>query len=91
MIPVELIHAAKDWIDARSGDGTFECVYGFADGGGFSVGTADSADALQQQLLDYPLAPFMRFEVHPLVDVAPSFERFVSAAERMSQMAGAAG
>jgi hypothetical protein len=90
--PVELIQPAQDWIQAKLGDGSFECVYAFPNGGGLSIGENDSHEQLMDQLLDYPLSPFVSYDVQPLVGLDVAFERFGAFAERMAaQMAGQAG
>jgi hypothetical protein len=53
--PVDLVRSAEEWIDGKLSDGTFECCYAFVEGGGFSVGEADSLEGLMDDLLDYPL------------------------------------
>jgi hypothetical protein len=88
--PPELMRSAQDWVRDKLGDGTFECCYSFVDGGGFAVGSADSLEQLQQDLLDYPLSPFVDYEVRPLVGIDDAFERFQAAAERMSAQFAAA-
>ena len=80
--PVELVRSAQQWLHARLDDGTFECVYGMIDFRGLSVGTADSVESQMDLMLDYPLSPFVEFEVHPLVGVDDFFERFVRWLER---------
>ena len=49
---------------------------------GLSVGTAESVESHMDLMLDYPLAPFVEFEVHPLVGVDDFFERFAGWLER---------
>jgi hypothetical protein len=84
--PVELIRTAREWLEERRDDGTFECIYGYADGGGFSVSENDSHEELLEQLLEYPLSPFVNYEVHPLVDLDAGFDRLIPYAEKMSAM-----
>src|ERR687898_215914 len=86
--PVELIRSAEEWIGGKLSYGTFECCYAFVQGGGFSVGEADSLEQLMDDLLDYPLSPFVEFDVRPLVGIDHAFERFTEMAERMAAQAG---
>jgi hypothetical protein len=89
--PVDQVRQARDWLQARVDDGTFECVYAFPEGGGCSIGDNDSAEQLMDELMEYPLSPFVQYEVHPLVPMDAAFERFVPYIERMSaQLAGQA-
>ncbi len=64
----EQLDAALDWIQAKLEDGTFECVYGFLEGGGFSVSNAESHGAALDLMADYPLYGMVTWEVHPLLE-----------------------
>jgi hypothetical protein len=86
--PVDLVRSAEEWIDGKLSDGTFECCYAFVEGGGFSVGEADSLEGLMDDLLDYPLSPFVEFDVRPLVGIDHAFERYIEMAERMAAQVG---
>jgi hypothetical protein len=82
--PADLARAAQEWLHAKLDDGTFECVYGFLEGGGFSVGTAESHEQTMDLMLEYPLAPFVQYEVHPLVEVDDGFERLFAMLDRVA-------
>ena len=43
------------------------------------------------QLLDYPLLPFVSYEVQPLVETEAAFERFSAFAEWMTAQMAAQG
>ncbi len=89
--PIELVRASQEWIQAKLDDGTFECVYAFPQGGGCSIGENESHEQLMEQLMDYPLSPFVDYDVKALVDLDAAFDRFIPFIEKMSeQMAGAA-
>lgn len=87
--PIDVVRESQDWVNEKLDDGTFECVYSFLEGGGFSVGTADSFEEQMDLLQDYPMAPLVQYEVHPLVEIEDGFERAMTmlerAADRMSQ------
>lgn len=80
-----------EWIQTKVDDGTFECVYAFPEGGGCSIGQNDSHEQLMEQLMDYPLSPFVDYEVHPLVELDAAFDRFIPFVERMTEQMAAAG
>ena len=89
--PVDLVRQAQDWIQERLDDGTFEAVYAFPHGGGMSIGENESHEQLMEQLMAYPLSPFVEYEVQPLVELDTAFDRFIEFAEKMSaQLAGQA-
>ena len=87
--PVDAVRAAQEWLQARLDEGEFECVYAYPEGGGFSIGENDSPEQLMERLMDYPLSPFVSYEVHSLVDFDAAFDRFIPFVEKMSaQLAG---
>jgi hypothetical protein len=89
--PLEAVRAAQDWLQAKIDDGTFECVYAYPQGGGCSIGENDSHEQLMDMLMDYPLSPFVEFDVKPLVEMDAAFDRFIPFVEKMSaQTAGQA-
>jgi hypothetical protein len=89
--PVELVRQAQKWLQAKLDDGSFEACYAFPEGGGCSIGNNDSAEHLMEQLMEYPLSPFVEYEVQPLVDLNAAFDRFIPFIEKMSaQLAGQA-
>lgn len=85
--PIELVRSAQEWIDGRLSDGSMECCYAFAGGGGFSVIQAKSHEELMDEFLDYPLSAFAEFEVRPLVGLDHAFNRFIETVERMAAQA----
>jgi|EndMetStandDraft_5_1072996.scaffolds.fasta_scaffold265043_1 hypothetical protein len=89
--PVELVRSAQGWLQARLDDGTFECVYAYPEGGGLSIGEYESAEQLMEELIDYPLSPFVDYEVHSLVDMDAGFERLIPFIEKMSAQLAAQG
>jgi hypothetical protein len=90
--PPDAVRQAQAWLQAKLDDGTFEAVYAYPEGGGCSIGAYDSHEQLMEELMEYPMSPFVDFEVQALVDMDAAFERFIPFAEAMSaQMAGQAG
>ena len=80
---------AQVWLQAKLDDGSFEAVYAFPEGGGCSIGENDSHEQLMEQLMEYPLSPFVEFEVKALVDMDAAFDRFIPFVEAVSaQLAG---
>jgi hypothetical protein len=64
----ELFDAALAWLDGKLSDGTFDCIYGFMEGGGFSITNADSHRQLLDLMADYPLFGMVTWEVRPLLN-----------------------
>jgi hypothetical protein len=64
----EQFDAAMDWLDAKLGDGTLECVFGYLEGGGFSVTNAGSHREVLDVMADYPLFGLAVWEVRPLLE-----------------------
>jgi len=64
----EQFDAAFEWLENKVEDETFDCIFGFLEGGGFSVANVDShLDALEL-MADYPLFGLATWEVRPLLD-----------------------
>jgi hypothetical protein len=63
----ELFDAALDWLDAKQQQGTFDCLYGFLEGGGVSVVNADSHAALLELMTEYPLFGRVVWDIKPLL------------------------
>ncbi|HEY1853388.1 MAG TPA: hypothetical protein VGG40_02270 [Solirubrobacterales bacterium] len=64
----EQFDAATAWIQGKLDDGSFDCVYGYLEGGGIAVTNADShLDALKQ-MTEYPLFGLVQWDVRPLLD-----------------------
>ena len=51
----EQFDASLAWLDDKVADGTFDCIYGFLEGGGFSVTNAASHGEALDLMADYPL------------------------------------
>jgi hypothetical protein len=84
--PVDLYKAAREAIKAALVDGSIDCVYQFAHPGkSMAIQDFDSAEEVWERLAAYPLAPFLEFEVHPLVDAMYVLDKSI---ERMEKMAG---
>jgi hypothetical protein len=64
----EQFDAALSWLEGKLSDGTFDCVYGFLEGGGFSVTNADSHRDLLDMMADYPLFGLVTWDVHPVLE-----------------------
>jgi hypothetical protein len=89
--PVEVVREARDWLQERLDDGTFDAVYAFPHGGGMSIGENESHEELMEELMEYPLSPFVVYDVQPLVEMDAAFDRFIPFIEKMSaQLAGQA-
>ena len=87
--PPDLVRSAREWLQSKVDDGTLECVYAFPHGGGCSIGEYDSHEDLMEQLMEYPLSPFVDYETVALVEMDAAFDRFIPFVERMSEeMAG---
>ena len=88
--PIEMVRAAREWVDENRGD-MFETLYAFPEGGGISISEHDSHEALMDALMDYPLSPFVQYDVKALVELDTAFDRLEAFAEKMAEMmAGAA-
>jgi len=64
----EQFDAAIEWLDAKVQDGTFDCIFGFMEGGGFSVLNADSHREVLDVMAEYPLFGLVTWDVQPLLE-----------------------
>ena len=84
----EQFDAAIDWLQEKLDDGTFDCVYGFMEGGGFSVTNADSHREALDLMADYPLFGMVNWDVRPLLEFKEGIDtlraKLVEAQEAMA-------
>jgi hypothetical protein len=88
----EQFDAALEWLDGKINDGTFDAVYGYLEGGGFSVTNAESHREALDVMADYPLFGMVTWEVRPLLEFREGTELIRDKlAQAQAAMAGAAG
>lgn len=71
----EQFDAAMAWLEGKLNDGTFDCIFGFMEGGGFSVVNADSHHEVQELMLEYPLFGLVTWTVRPLMEFKEGIEQ----------------
>jgi hypothetical protein len=64
----EQLDAAMEWLEGKLHDGSFDCVYGFVEGGGFAISNVDSHREALELMADYPLFGMVAWEVRPLLE-----------------------
>jgi hypothetical protein len=64
----EQLDASLTWLDGKLSDGTFDSVYGFIEGGGFSITNADSHRDVLELMAEYPLYGLVTWDVRPLLE-----------------------
>jgi hypothetical protein len=85
----EQFDAAIEWLDAKVQDGTFDCVFGFMEGGGFSVLNANSHREVLDVMADYPLFGLVTWDVQPLLEFKEGIDTVrAKLAEAQAAMAG---
>ena len=85
----EQFDASIDWLQAKVDDGTFDCVFGFVEGGGFGVTNADSHIEVLDLMADYPLFGLVTWEVRPLLEFREGIDTVrAKLAEAQAAMAG---
>ena len=80
-----VFQAGKEWLNAGVADGTLDFVHGFPAGGGVAVANADSHEALMDRLREFPLFPFVDWDVRPLVDINQSLDSAIQLFQRMGR------
>jgi hypothetical protein len=85
----EQLDAAIEWLDGKLDDGTFDCVYGFLEGGGFGITNADSHREALDLMADYPLFGMVTWDVRPLLEFKEGLDTLrAKLAEVQAAMAG---
>lgn len=79
-----LFQAAKQWFSDKTKEGIIDAVYGFPEGGGLTIANADSHEDLMNTVRDFPLFPFVEWEIRPLVDINKSLDSAVQMFQRMA-------
>lgn len=83
---VQLLQAAKSWIQGAIADGSVECNYNFFGGGGFAVTNVDSHEQMLARLLEYPLYAFFTWEVKPILEFDESLDGYIAFYEKLASM-----
>jgi muconolactone delta-isomerase len=66
-----MLIAQRDWLQENAGNGTFDAVYTFAQGGGgIAIANVESAEELTELLTSSPLFGVSNIEVQPLAEIA---------------------
>ena len=87
----EQFDAAIEWLDAKLQDGTFDCIFGFMEGGGFSVLNAGSHREVLNVMAEYPLFGLVTWDVQPLLEFKEGIDTVrAKLAEAQAAMAGRA-
>lgn len=85
----EQFDAAIEWLDGKAQDGTFDCIYGFLEGGGFSVANVDSHREALELMAQYPLFGLVTWEVHPALEFKEGIDTVrAKLAEAQAAMSG---
>jgi hypothetical protein len=85
----EQFDAAIEWLDAKVQDGTFDCIFGFMEGGGFSVLNANSHREVLDVMAEYPLFGLVTWDVQPLLEFKEGIDTVrAKLAEAQAAMAG---
>jgi hypothetical protein len=85
----EQFDAAMDWLRTRLDDGIFDCLYGFLEGGGFSISNASSHSEALAMMTEYPLFGLVEWEVRPVLEFGEGMETIrAKLAEAQAAMSG---
>ena len=85
----EQFDAAIAWLEGKIDDGTFDCIYGFVEGGGFSIANADSHREALELMADYPLFGLVNWDVRPVLEFKDGIETIrAKLADAQAAMAG---
>jgi hypothetical protein len=86
----EQFDAAMAWLEGKLGDGTFDCLYGYLEGGGFSITNAGSHAEVLDLMAGYPLFGMVTWEIRPLLEFRQGTDKLrAKLVEAHAMMAGA--
>jgi hypothetical protein len=71
----------KEWHAQYLGDGTYDCIHTFVEGGGIGIANVDSVEAAYDLLSDYPGRDLFDWEFHPLADTNHVMDKVISRIE----------
>jgi hypothetical protein len=87
-IPMEqgaaLLQAGREFINGKLADGSLDIAYNVIGGGGLGISNAETYEELLSTLLEYPLYPFFKWEITPLLDMNASLDQYIEYYNRMS-------
>jgi hypothetical protein len=85
----EQFDASIDWLEGKVNEGRFDCIFGFMEGGGFSVVNAESHREVLDLMAQYPLFGLVSWEVRPLLEFKEGIDTVrAKLAEAQAAMAG---
>ncbi|HEV3055595.1 MAG TPA: hypothetical protein VGX45_13125 [Solirubrobacteraceae bacterium] len=85
----EQFDAAISWLEGKLSDGTFDCIYGFVEGGGCSVANVNSHGEVLELMAEYPLFGLVTWDVRPLLEFREGVDTVrAKLAEAHAAMAG---
>lgn len=85
----EQLDTAIDWLEGKLDDGTFDCLYGFIEGGGFSITNAGSHGEVLDVMAEYPLFGMVTWEIRPVLEFKEGIDTVrAKLAEAQAAMAG---
>lgn len=85
----EQLDTAIEWLEEKLDDGTFDCLYGFIEGGGFSITNAGSHGEVLDVMADYPLFGMVTWEIRPVLEFKEGIDTVrAKLAEAQAAMAG---
>lgn len=64
----DIVRAAKQWIKAKTADGTIDVVYSIVPRGGVAITNAETGEKAYDDFLTYPLFPFLDWKIKILAD-----------------------
>jgi hypothetical protein len=85
----EQFDVAMSWLEGKVDDGTFDCIFGFVEGGGFSIVNAGSHREILELMAGYPLFGLVAWDVRPLLEFKEGTDTVrAKLAEAQAAMAG---
>ncbi len=79
---VDLLKSAEVWINSKIASGELESLYGMLPYGSIAIATYESHEKMWEDMVSYPLYPFLEFKLKPLYDWKITFEKSIEMLSR---------
>lgn len=73
----DIMRSAKTWINSKIESGEIEALYSLLPSKSIAIVNTDSHEKLWEDMVSYPLYPFLEWKIKPIVDWKYTFDRSI--------------
>lgn len=78
----DLLKSAETWINSKIASGELESLYGMLPYRSIAIATYESHEKMWEDMVSYPLYPFLEFKLKPLYDWKTTFAKSIAMLSR---------